>query len=1014
MRRLVMTHADSQPEPPGPLKIFSLRRRATWGVAAIAVLVMAMGLGARHVIRDRERSANEAVAQSDHAQALIATLGDLLIGADDAETGQRGFLLTGKPAYLGPYHHGIAATRRAAARARDLVAGNPRRQDRLRALETLLYNRQAVQSHTIDLAQAGDRAGAVAVVNTDEGQHLMDAIRATVAGMVADEQQVLQQHRAERQRSQHWSGYLLAGLLAAAAGGMALGAATVAWLLSAVTARKDAAAAADRRRLLAMMDLAAIMVRDLNGTIRFWSAGCQALYGYTAGTAVGQSSHALLQTVFPVPLAEIEAALLQDGHWSGELRHRRQDGAEVTVIAHKAMRREPDGRNLVMENVTDITDLRRAEAALRINEARLRLVQAVGGVAYTDQRSPADAALVSPEYARLYGLPPGQTHISVQEWAALVHPDDEDRLRSETGALFAQGGSLATEFRIRRPNGAVHWIAMRVETFPHADGTPGRVVSAHRDITEIVRAREEQASRAAELERLVAERTAALAEAEARFRAIFDSQFQMIGLLDPDGTVLEANQTACEITGLAPGQFAGRRFWDGAEWPDTERARLRQDVSEAAAGTLIRREVRIVDAGGHGLWIDFSLKPVRDAAGRVVWIIPEGRDITERRSLSSQLAQAQKVQALGQLAGGIAHDFNNILQAVEGAATLIERRPEDIDKSRRLARLAIEATSRGASITRRLLSFARKGELRTEVLSTAALLGDVREVLAHTLGTVITVRCVVPPDVPPVVADRGQLETVLVNLGTNARDAMPHGGTLTLAAAVETVAAGAPHPAGLAPGNYVRLSAADTGDGMDAATLAQATEPFFTTKAAGQGTGLGLPMVKAFAEQSGGAMAIDSAPGAGTTVTLWLRQAGDTVVPSPGEKPGRTGGLDASARVLLVDDDDMVRETMAAQLEELGFTMLVASGGAEALALLEAGEVVDALVSDLSMPDMNGVTTIERARTMRSRLPCFLLTGYVGERAALEAEDSFTLVRKPVSAQALAARIEAALAAGPG
>jgi CheY-like chemotaxis protein len=145
-------------------------------------------------------------------------------------------------------------------------------------------------------------------------------------------------------------------------------------------------------------------------------------------------------------------------------------------------------------------------------------------------------------------------------------------------------------------------------------------------------------------------------------------------------------------------------------------------------------------------------------------------------------------------------------------------------------------------------------------------------------------------------------------------------------------------------------------------------------------------------------------------VTLWLRQAGDVAAPVAAEKPDRTGGLDASARILLVDDDDMVRETLAAQLQELGFTMLAASGGGEAIDLLVAGEIVDALVSDLSMPDMNGVATIERARTLRPRLPCFLLTGYVGERAALEAGDAFTLIRKPISAEALAARIEAALA----
>jgi CheY-like chemotaxis protein len=210
----------------------------------------------------------------------------------------------------------------------------------------------------------------------------------------------------------------------------------------------------------------------------------------------------------------------------------------------------------------------------------------------------------------------------------------------------------------------------------------------------------------------------------------------------------------------------------------------------------------------------------------------------------------------------------------------------------------------------------------------------------------------------------------------------------------------------------VRLVVADTGTGMDAATLAQATEAFFTTRPPGQGTGLGLPMVKAFAEQCGGAFAIDSAPGRGTRVTLWLPQAANEPSRDAAAQVQARIALDTRPRVLVVDDDNMVRETLADQLEDLGLEVLVASGGVEAVALLEAGEAVDALVSDLSMPDMDGVATISKARTLRRDLPCFLLTGYVGERAALAAGDFFTLVRKPVSAERLVAQVEAALEAG--
>ncbi|CAH2603725.1 Histidine kinase [Rhodovastum atsumiense] len=515
------------------------------------------------------------------------------------------------------------------------------------------------------------------------------------------------------------------------------------------------------RDLVETLDLGTFMARDPDGTIRFWSHGAERLYGWTAGQALGRMSHDLLPTVFPVPLAEVEAALERDGEWTGDLRQRTKDGREIIVSVRNVLRRGPDGRPLtVLEALTDTTAQRRAEAAL-----------------------------------------------------AELNRDLEERVRAEVAA---------------------------------------------------------------------------------------------------------------------------------------------------------------------------------------------------REDAQARAAHAQRIQALGQLAGGIAHDFNNILQSVSGAATLIERRPEDHDKVRRLARTAIDAAGRGASITQRLLSFARRGEMRAEAVPPGELLQGMREVLGHTLGSAVSVRNEVPADIPPMLADRGQLETALVNLGTNARDAMPQGGILTFSAGAEHVAAAAAHPAGLAPGDYVRISASDTGTGMDEATLARVTEPFFTTKPHGQGTGLGLPMVKGFAEQSGGGFMIASAPGAGTTVTLWLRQATGAADPHAEDEGSVQPGAGA-ARVLLVDDDDLVRETLAAQLEDVGFAALVAASGAEALALLRSGEAVDALVSDLSMPDMNGIETIEKARGLRRGLPCFLLTGYMGERAALSSGDAYTLIRKPVAGRALAARIEAGL-----
>jgi PAS domain S-box-containing protein len=981
---------------------------AVCALLALVAVAAPVGLGA---IAARERATRAAVARVEHTQEVIAAIEQVMAGVEHAESDASGFVLTGDPTYIEPLGHASVAAWRSLSEVRRLTADTPHLQGDAQRLAVLLRDRLAVADRITELARSGDVRGAADVVRGGEGKRLTDAIRAATEDMAAEERVLIQKQNADKQEVEFWWAYALTGLAVAATCGSLLSGAALARSLTGSAAAKRAAAAvaAEHQRLL---DLAPIMVRDFDGTIRFWSEGCRLLYGMTAEQAVGQSSHELLQTVFPTPRSEIEAALLRDGEWIGELRHVAQDGAEVIVAARKVLHRAADGSGLsVMETVTEATALRRAEAALRDSQARLRLVQQVGGIGSSDRALSEPTAEISDEFANLYGLPTDQTRISHAEWLDLVHPDDRGRVACQAQVLTERESAVATQFRIRRRDGAERWIAMRGETLRESGGTL-RLISAHRDITDAVAAREALAARGDELERLVFERTAALTEAEAQFRTVFDSQFQFTGLLALDGTMLLVNRTALVAGGLACADVIGRPFWETGWWPPAEREQLRAEIVKAAGGALVRREVKVQGAGGRGIWIDFSLKPVQDPLTlRPNAIVAEGRDVTERRELADQLGQSQKVHALGQLAGGIAHDFNNILQSVSGAAMLIERRPEDHERTRRLARASIAAAERGASITKRLLAFARRGELRTEVVATAELLNGVREVLSHTLGTDITVRTDLPGGLPPLLTDRGQLETALVNLGTNARDAMPDGGPLTLSAEAVDLADGIPWPAGLAPGAYVRISVADSGSGMDAATLARSAEPFFTTKAPGHGTGLGLAMVRSFAEQARGAMTITSAPGAGTTVSLWLPQSQTDAVSSQTDENGVRPIRSTPARILLVDDDDLVRETLAAQIEDMGLGALVAASGSEALALMEAGETVDALVSDLSMPEMNGVTTIQKARALRPGLPCFLLTGYVGERAAVSAGDAFTLVRKPISGRTLVTRVEAGLKA---
>jgi PAS domain S-box-containing protein len=532
-----------------------------------------------------------------------------------------------------------------------------------------------------------------------------------------------------------------------------------------------------------------------------------------------------------------------------------------------------------------------------------------------------------------------------------------------------------------------------------------------------------------------------LRESEARFRAAVQAVTGILWTNNAEGKMAGEQPGWTALTGQTREQYQGYG-WTEAVHPEDVQPTV--DAWNAAVAERRRFVFEHRLRRHDGIWRRFAIRaiPLSAEDGTLREWVGVHTDITEQRAAEVELADlnrmleervrtevtaredaqtravhAQRMQALGQLAGGIAHDFNNILQAVQGGAGLIERRATDAASVRRFARTVTEAAERGAAVTRRLLAFARRGDLRAERIDPTGLLDGLRDVLAQTLGSPITVRLEGTSGLPAVMADRGQLETVLVNLATNGRDAMPDGGTLTLGAETEKVAAGRVHSAALKPGRYIRLSVTDTGTGMDRTTLERALEPFFTTKPQDKGTGLGLSMAKGFAEQSGGALAIQSAPGRGTTVTLWLPVA-DARKQMAQLQPGLAPVAGLARRVLLVDDEDVVREVLVASLDDAGFAVLAAANGAEALALLDAGEPVDVLVSDLSMPGMGGLALIREAQVRRPGLPSVLLTGYAGEAAHLAVSGpppgSFSLLRKPVSVARLVDRIEMVLAANTG
>jgi signal transduction histidine kinase len=393
------------------------------------------------------------------------------------------------------------------------------------------------------------------------------------------------------------------------------------------------------------------------------------------------------------------------------------------------------------------------------------------------------------------------------------------------------------------------------------------------------------------------------------------------------------------------------------------------------------------------------------------------RHIAALQEQDARMRHLQRMEALGKLSAGIAHDFNNVLQAVSGGLRMIKRRADQPEAVRELADVTAAAVGRGAAVAGRLLAIGRKAPLRAEPLAPGALLGGLSDILAPAMGPAIDVRIEIDPATPALLADRAQLETVLLNLAVNARDAMPSGGTLTLTAQKQTIAAASATPTGLAAGDYVRIALIDTGHGMAADILARAGEPFFTTKPAGEGTGLGVAMARAFTEQSGGAFGIASAPGRGTTVTLWFAAAApglvseaDTAATAPGLVPPHGRG-----HILMVDDDTMVRDALVAEMKYFGYEVTSLPNAKAALEYLDTHAPPDLIITDYAMPGVNGLQLIESIAARCPNLPVVLLTGFAEPAvlARLEqiANPRIVLLRKPVPGDVLADRVSQMLVA---
>ncbi len=503
---------------------------------------------------------------------------------------------------------------------------------------------------------------------------------------------------------------------------------------------------------------------------------------------------------------------------------------------------------------------------------------------------------------------------------------------------------------------------------------------------------------------LLAHREAtALRVSEERFRSLYRGTPLPLHSLDQHGGIEQVSNTWLELLGYAREEVVGRPLIDFLTEESARQFRQHDWPALIACDALEPREYRVVTKAGAFLDVVSAARIERDEGGDLIHVVGGLTDVTERKRAEEALRQAQKIEAIGQLTGGVAHDFNNLLAVVVGNLDLLRRKLPDDPKLVRFVDSAMEGAQRGAALTQRLLAFARRQDLRPEAVDLSQLVHGMTDMLQRTLGPQVRVEAQFPLGLPPVHADAHQLELALLNLAVNARDAMPEGGKLEVSAAAEHLSDR--NAAGLPPGPYVRLSLTDHGEGMDAATLARATEPFFTTKGIGKGTGLGLSMAHGLTAQSGGKLLIRSHVGYGTTVDLYL----PVTVKPRAEQRAWDRGPDHHAiedhtieplDVLVVDDDPLVLANTAAMLEDLGHSVRLAVSGEDALAQLARDPGIDLVVTDQLMPRMTGSQLCRRIRLGAPNMPLLIVSGF-SELSGNET-GRFPMLAKPFDRAALA------------
>jgi len=714
---------------------------------------------------------------------------------------------------------------------------------------------------------------------------------------------------------------------------------------------------------------------------------------------------------------------------------------EITILSKDGTRHEMLLSAMPLEggilaSFTDITERKRAEKALhdeaaRSEAARQTLAAALG--AMTDPVAVIDAKGNFVHINKAFAAAQGYSSIELcpprldlmPDGRDLYAPDGSKLPREEWPIRRALRGEtcIDLDYQVRHSDGRANWYA-NISAAPIRDsaGAVTGAVLVARDHT-----RQHQAEQALRAEMRKSDATRVDAEnIRARLEAALGAMSDAVCIGDTDGRFVHFNTAFLRFHRIDERLACPPRqseFMQLIEVLDENGAPLpaeRRPLARALAGetnTDLEFQVRRTDSGRT--WIgSYNIAPIRDRDDAIVGAVVTARDITQRKAdeaklleSQSQLAQAQKMEAVGQLTGGIAHDFNNLLAVIIGNLDLL--RAGETEDAAEMLDTALHAANRGAELTRRLLAFSRRQTLQPRHVDPNALVDGLTTLLKRTLGANIEVDVRLSSDVGGVIADPAQLESALLNLAVNARDAMPGGGRLTVATRrVELDADYASLRSDVTPGIYEAISVTDTGAGMPADVAARAFEPFFTTKGVGKGSGLGLSMVYGFAKQSGGHASIYSEPGEGTTVTIYLPHHQTDRRAAAGAASPEVRARGTGQSILVVDDNPDICKLVATQLRSLGYDVAIASDGPQALARLAESALPAVLLTDIMMPGtMDGTVLAAQARKLHPAMPVVYMSGYAegGESRDKIVADGFAFLQKPFTKAQLADTVAAAI-----